>query len=233
MQKFPTCEFYMPKYNFSLDQQLIPYLLAIGMSLKSVFIPAVCDIGTPDSYNDALQRVRVRFNKKALFLDRDGILLKPIPRKQYVVSVDHLMPEIKMKRVIAAAVVRDYVPIGVSNQPHVAKGLMWHAEAEAMRSMVQEIFDLPFSSFCPHIEEDECMCRKPRPSMLLRWETELGLDLRNSLLLGDSLVDAQAAVRVGVRPIILRHPYNGDEMEDMPRGTIFIDKVEDAVEYLI
>lgn len=59
--------------------------------------------------------------------------------------------------------------------------------------------------FCPHHPEignprykRDCECRKPKPGMILQAAREWGIDLAQSLMVGDSPRDIEAANAAGV-----------------------------------
>ena len=58
--------------------------------------------------------------------------------------------------------------------------------------------------YCPHPEDVSCECRKPRPGLLQELGQRLGADLRQAVVIGDSLADIEAARAVGARPVLVR-----------------------------
>ena len=58
--------------------------------------------------------------------------------------------------------------------------------------------------YCPHIPEDGCDCRKPRPGLVFMAAEEHKLDIARSWLVGDNLSDVKAAYAAGVQPILVR-----------------------------
>ncbi len=53
---------------------------------------------------------------------------------------------------------------------------------------------------CPHHPDfsPDCICRKPKPGMILQAQKEFGLDLKNSILIGDKESDFEAAINAGI-----------------------------------
>jgi D-glycero-D-manno-heptose 1,7-bisphosphate phosphatase len=105
----------------------------------------------------------------------------------------------------------------ISNQGMVGKGLVPMAAVEAIHElMCQQVLKLGGRIngvfFCPHIDAAGCPCRIPRVGMLDRIEEELGADLRNAPMVGDSLKDLQAARAKGCRPVLVR-TGNGTQTE--------------------
>ena len=83
----------------------------------------------------------------------------------------------------------------------------------------------------------ECDCRKPSPGMAERAALELGLDLRKSVVVGDSQVDLGLGRVIGARPILVRTGYGvaieRDWRESLQAAAIpVVDDLRAAVEYL-
>jgi D-glycero-D-manno-heptose 1,7-bisphosphate phosphatase len=55
--------------------------------------------------------------------------------------------------------------------------------------------------FCPHHPDitGECECRKPKPGMILDLAEKYGIDLKNSIMIGDSKRDIKAAINAGIK----------------------------------
>jgi histidinol phosphatase-like enzyme len=57
--------------------------------------------------------------------------------------------------------------------------------------------------FCADTPQNASDRRKPNPGMLLEAAGELGIDLKQSYMVGDKLSDAEAGIRAGVKATIL------------------------------
>jgi len=68
----------------------------------------------------------------------------------------------------------------------------------------------------------DCDCRKPRPGLLYRAATDLGLDLPGSVMIGDKLSDVTAGHAVGAAGVLVLTGYGLGEWEyrrdDSSRG---------------
>jgi D-glycero-D-manno-heptose 1,7-bisphosphate phosphatase len=145
--------------------------------------------------------------KRAVFLDRDGVLNVYLPG-DYVRTPDqlHLLPG-------AAEAVRRCKGAGlpvfvISNQQGVAKGLMTDADlvavdAELHRAVAAEGGHIERSYYCTHASADSCDCRKPQPGLLRCAAAENGISLADSVFIGDTETDAAAAHAAGVGTFIL------------------------------
>jgi len=142
----------------------------------------------------------------AVFLDRDGVINEN--REDYVKSLD----ELKLLPGAAEAIARlsgaGFRIVIVSNQQGIGRGLISPetlerinrkilAELAAAGAVVAGIY------YCPHRKEEDCECRKPKPGLLRKASTDLGIDLAGSVLIGDSPRDVQAGRSVGSLTILV------------------------------
>ena len=58
--------------------------------------------------------------------------------------------------------------------------------------------------FCPHTPKDHCICRKPKPGLLLEASNRLRLPLTGIPFVGDSDTDVEAALAVGAQPVLVK-----------------------------
>lgn len=155
--------------------------------------------------------------KKAVFIDKDGTLVKDIPYNVNPVLIC-LQPGAgsALKHLQAAG----YKLIVISNQSGVAKRLFGLEDLSVVNQRIQELLK-PYGVavddfyYCPHGPEDNCTCRKPQPGLILRAAEDYLVDLERSWMIGDILHDVEAGNRAGCRTI---HVDNGHETEWI-RGT--------------
>ena len=57
--------------------------------------------------------------------------------------------------------------------------------------------------YCPHLPDNGCNCRKPKPGMLLNAEKKHFIDMKKSWMIGDSERDIIAASLAGITNTIL------------------------------
>ncbi len=65
----------------------------------------------------------------------------------------------------------------------------------------------PFKDFaiCPHAPDENCQCRKPSGFMIKELITKYHINPGQSYMVGDKMIDAQAAKDAGVQGILVRH----------------------------
>ena len=76
---------------------------------------------------------------------------------------------------------------------------------------------------CPHIPEDNCLCRKPKPGLLLQAENFLSIDLAKSLMVGDAWTDLQAGFAAGVPTLSLVLTGRGQEQLKLKRPSELVE----------
>jgi D-glycero-D-manno-heptose 1,7-bisphosphate phosphatase len=81
--------------------------------------------------------------------------------------------------------------------------------------------------FCPHVDEDQCLCRKPKPGLMheiakryLKDRATQDLPLNNIPIVGDSLRDLLAGTALGATPhLVLTGKGSTMNHADLPEGT--------------
>lgn len=143
---------------------------------------------------------------KAVFLDRDGVIVKPVmrsgkPHAPRKLQEFEFLPNVKLacQHLYGAG----YLLFVVTNQPDVGNGFIHQKTMDAMHKRVSR--ELPITKIycCTHRQEQGCDCRKPKPGMLLQAQREFNIDMKNSWMIGDRDSDIHAADAAGVKPIIL------------------------------
>jgi D-glycero-D-manno-heptose 1,7-bisphosphate phosphatase len=140
--------------------------------------------------------------KRAVFLDRDGVINRKAAEDGYVTRWEdfHFLPGVA--EAISLLARAGWSVIVISNQRCVAKRLLTIAELEGIhQKMLEELArsgaKLDGIYYCPHDKESLCTCRKPLPGMLLRAAQEHQIDLTSSWMVGDSESDMEAGRRAG------------------------------------
>lgn len=193
--------------NCSIEADVMPRLAAAGVLRGTVAGGYFRDIGVPDDFARAQSEIPALLHRRALFLDRDGVL-----------NVDHghvgtrdrfeWMPG-------ALDTIRHTTQAGwhvfvVTNQSGVARG--YYDEA-AVRDLLDWMADearraggtIDDTRYCPFHEEATVEAyrrasdwRKPRPGMLLDLIRAWELDPARCVLIGDQPTDMEAAAAAGV-----------------------------------
>ena len=144
---------------------------------------------------------------RAIFLDRDGVINID---HGYVHSVDNFDFIDGIFDVIRTAHANKLKVVVVTNQAGIGRGFYSVQQFHQLTSwMCKEFMNagapidkVYFSPFHPteglgEYKKDD-FSRKPNPGMILQAQQELGLDLGNSMLIGDKARDIQAGISAGL-----------------------------------
>jgi len=145
---------------------------------------------------------------KAVFLDRDGVINKKPRMHDYAKSWEEfeLLPTVieALKYVKSLG----YIVVVVTNQRGVSRGLVEETTVDDIHNKLNSILKKHGAGvdafyFCPHDYEDKCDCRKPAPGLILQAAKELDIDLRQSILIGDTKEDMQCGTAAGVKTYLM------------------------------
>lgn len=150
--------------------------------------------------------------RPAVFFDRDGVI---IVDKGYQVESDAI--EFFPDAITALKEIDGrFMKVVISNQSGVARGYFTSEDVRKFDGLIAQKlkengiwFDNWY--FCPHGPDDGCACRKPEPGMIIRAETEMGIDLKNSWIIGDKSSDIKAGQAAGIKTILIKTGYAGRE----------------------
>jgi len=139
----------------------------------------------------------------AAFLDRDGTVIADLHYLDDPARVQLLAGAAEALALLNRA---GYLPVIVSNQSGVGRGMFPEAAVHRVNERMQQLLlsehaDAEVRAFyhCPHAPEADCACRKPRAGLFLRAAEELQLDLARSVGFGDRERDLEAARAAGCR----------------------------------
>jgi D-glycero-D-manno-heptose 1,7-bisphosphate phosphatase len=148
---------------------------------------------------------------RAVFLDRDGVLVRAAPLKSYAhgpVTLEDFSVFPNLTEPVEQLRRAGFLTILATNQPAIARGQMSWETLNEMHRRLREVVPLDDIEVCPHTDADGCACRKPKPGMLLAAAEKFDIDLAASYFVGDTHRDIEAALAAAVTPILIDWPYN-------------------------
>jgi D-glycero-D-manno-heptose 1,7-bisphosphate phosphatase len=148
--------------------------------------------------------------RRAVFLDRDGVLNQVVVRNGKPCppdDVEHLELFADVPGALADLSAAGFLLICVTNQPDVVRGTQSREVVEAINASLLETLPLTELLTCYHDDADNCACRKPKPGLLLEGAEHHGIDLLESFMVGDRWRDVEAGHRAGCRTIWLDRHY--------------------------
>ena len=201
----------------SLEADILPPIAAAGALRGTLSEGYFRDIGVPDDFERANDELRALRGRRALFLDRDG-----------VVNVDHGYVGSREQfewipgalDTIRRATTSGWHVFVVTNQSGVGRGLYDQAAVVALLDWMGDevrrhggtIDDARFCPFHPDATVPAFRAssdwRKPAPGMLLDLIRAWELDPARCVMIGDQATDLQAAAAAGISG----HLFKGENL---------------------
>jgi len=175
--------------------------------------------------------------RRAVFLDRDGVLNRALVRNGRPYSparVEDFQLHDDVISGCARLKAANFLLVVITNQPDVGRGKQSRETVEAMHLKMQSALpSLDRIEICYHAGErygEPCDCRKPRTGLILRSANELKIDLGASYVIGDRWRDVDCARAAGCRAIFIHRRYE-ESLREMPDFTV--RNFNDAVNALL
>jgi D-glycero-D-manno-heptose 1,7-bisphosphate phosphatase len=178
--------------------------------------------------------------KKALFLDRDGVINK---EKHYVYKIEDFEFIEGIFESCAYFQQQDYLIFVITNQSGIARGYYTNEDFSNLTNWMLKEFDCKgvkitkvyYSPFHPEYGIGQyrldSWCRKPNPGMLEEARKEFDLDLSQSILIGDKETDIEAGITANIGMNIL--VSSGCEInEKSSKADLIINSIRE-LQYLI
>ena len=176
---------------------------------------------------------------RAVFLDRDGTL---IVEKNYL----HKVAEVEIFLGAAAALKRlqdaGYRLVVVTNQAGVGRGYYTMKEVAEVNTHLAAEFSRAGVAFAktyvaPEAPGQPSRGRKPSPQFLFDARDEFGIDLAQSFMVGDKLIDLECGWNAGVKKSLLVRTGYGAELERADAAqlarAVVVDGLPAAAEWIL
>jgi len=150
--------------------------------------------------------------KRAVFLDRDGVINRALVREEKPYAPTHFSEfEILPGVAEACATLKaaGFLLIVATNQPDVGRGTLKQEVVEEIHRFMCGQLPIDRVEVCYHPGQglSNCECRKPKPGLLLQAARELGIDLAQSWMVGDRWRDIDCGHAAGCRTILIDYHY--------------------------
>ncbi len=154
---------------------------------------------------------------KLLLLDRDGVINEDLG---YLRSASKWRALPGSLEAIARLSQSGWFVTLVSNQSALGRKLLSLDELAEIQGKLQADSAATGAviaglSFCPHLPDAGCECRKPAPGMLLNIAKRLNVDLAEVPFIGDKLSDVLAAKAAGARPMLVLTGQGKDDVKSL------------------
>ena len=176
---------------------------------------------------------------RAVFLDRDGTIIE---ERNYLRRVE----EVAIFPGAAVALARlcraGFKLFVVSNQSGVGRGYFTLADVEKvnqhiLRELEREGVQFQKVYIAPEAPDAPSRGRKPSPQFLLDARDEFGVDLAQSYMIGDKLIDLECGWNAGVKKCLLVRTGYGRELEGNSAGNLaaalVVDDLPAAAQWIL
>ena len=148
---------------------------------------------------------------KAIFFDRDGILIKEIYKKRLgePKSINKIK-DIKFKKGIndiAKYYKKKFLLIMVTNQPDVKRKKISIKKVNRINDIISNKLNLDdvYTCFC---DNDKCKFRKPNNGSVIKAKKKWNINLKKSYFIGDRWKDIITGNKSKCITILLERPYS-------------------------
>jgi histidinol-phosphate phosphatase family protein len=229
-------------------------MLAAGRRLYGYVSPEyIKDAGTPERLDrlehdisaGVAERLSGRALRSAVFLDRDGTLNREVDYLSAPEQVELLDDAADAVRQINQT---GHLAVVITNQPVVARGQVTPEQLARIHRRLDGLLArhgayLDATYFCPHHPDGgfpgevrelkiQCDCRKPRTGLIDASCRDLGIDRATSWMVGDTTSDIEAGRRAGLRTILVRTGYAGQDGKYLFRPDYVVTDLKAAVSWM-
>ncbi|MHA1491057.1 MAG: D-glycero-beta-D-manno-heptose 1,7-bisphosphate 7-phosphatase [Promethearchaeota archaeon] len=145
--------------------------------------------------------------KRAIFLDRDGVINKEVNYLSNPKNFEFIKGSIKALKILKR---KGYLLIVITNQAGIARGYFTEENLKKIHQKMISILDkssvvLDDIYYCPHHPDftGPCDCRKPKPGMILKAQKKYNIDLKNSFMVGDTLRDIETGLTAKCKTVLV------------------------------
>ena len=161
---------------------------------------------------------------KALFIDRDGVILQLFPDVKFIYKKDHAVIIPGVVQALHEIKNKNYLIFVLSNQSAIADGITTVEEVEAFHEFLNAQLEGAIDAFyfCPHHPKPRtdvpeyaqkyrvaCTCRKPAPGLIFRAAEDFNIDIPASWLIGDLVSDIAAGFVAGCKTVLVPSAHSG------------------------
>ena len=175
---------------------------------------------------------------KLVILDRDGVINKDSVHS--IKSPEEWIPIEGSLEAISLLNKNGYTVVVATNQSAIGKKLINNATLDKIHKKMQDLLKTKKAKidkifYCPHVEKDNCICRKPKTGLMQKIKGHYNISLEKIPAIGDSARDLEAYSKSEAQPILVR-TGNGKEVEESksyPSGTLIFDNLLAVSKFII
>lgn len=198
----------LPKTDFSFEDTIIMRLVKEKQLTAFVTDQKYYGLSTLKRIPSIKKYLRP---KKVIFLDRDGVINKRPTKAEYIHDWKQFVFLPHAKKALQLLVKKGYTLYILSNQAGIGRKIITKRAVDALHTRLrQELSSIGVAIkgiyICPHGWDEGCLCRKPNSGLFFQAARDHGINLTESICIGDDVRDIIAGKRAACKTI-----YIGDE----------------------
>lgn len=247
---------YIPRDRPSdFGKDIFPLLLSSKKVIRAYkSAEYIKDMGTADRLSKVkkdylrgrVARLSKRYQRPAIFMDRDGTLIEDI-------DLLHKAEDLRLFSFSSSAIKEinhsKYLAFLITNQPVVARNLCRMEDVRFIHNKLETLLGRDYAYlndiyFCPHHPDRgypgenvafkvACDCRKPDTGMIKRASEEYNVDIKSSWFIGDTTLDIQTGINAGMRTILVRTGKGGQDGKLSVVPDFIFDDLKVAVDFIL
>ncbi len=161
--------------------------------------------------------------KKAIFLDRDGTLIEEVNflhRVEDLRFFEYTDESVKLLKENGFLVIITTNQSGIGRQVYSESQM--HEVHQAIQNDLTEKIDAFY--FCPHLPNEGCSCRKPRLGMIKQACQDFEIDLENSWMIGDKVLDVELGFNAKLKTALVLTGYGENHVEKLSKQPDLVAK---------
>jgi D,D-heptose 1,7-bisphosphate phosphatase len=199
---------YIKNKIFSLENDLLPKLIAQKKINGKIFDNFFIDIGSNYYLKKAGNKLKKQFKKKAVFLDRDGVINYDFG---HVHKINQFKFRLGVLHGLKHLIKKNYYIFVVTNQAGIGKKIytenqfftLHHEINKKLKKMNVYLDDVEYSPFHPNAKikkfKKNSSMRKPGNKMIENIKSKWDIDINKSFMIGDKKIDKLAAQKSKIK----------------------------------
>jgi D-glycero-D-manno-heptose 1,7-bisphosphate phosphatase len=158
---------------------------------------------------------------RMIILDRDGVI--NLDSDGYIKNPDEWEPIPGSLESINRLKKAGYLVTVATNQSGIARGIFGEDDLKQIHDKMIRMLAARGASidgiyYCPHGPQDNCICRKPKPGLLIKIAREFDIKLSETPFVGDNIGDIRAAEMANAKPVLVRTGNGEFVMQNYPEA---------------
>ena len=170
----------------------------------------------------------------AVFIDRDGTLIDDVGYIKQLSEVSFYPYTFEALSILQ----EHFLLFIITNQSGIAKGITTEKEVSDVNNYIinnlKEHEVVIYDVFCcPHKNEDNCECKKPKTLFIEKACKLYNIDLSQSFIIGDHPSDVQCGINAGITPVYLLTGHGIKHQNEINSDTVICSNILEASKYII